>query len=1000
MILILRVSAFLFALRFVHNKIYLDNTNDGLSIDYYDCALAQSLLYCRRPREPTDLSRDNDIESCELNGGKLHRFSQLIQTTNITTSMILHEWKSSLERVEQYSRYVRNASEPDGYLCQCLDLSSFGKNCEYRLPVGETLEQSLNWQLIMRNNNPMEVQMHGNVVCYETLECDSGVLCLDWREICDGIQNCMSGLDEENCDLLEMNRCADDEYRCMNGMCIPDQFFLDGDLDCLEWSDEMPFRKSDTCPGESVSTVCDDHLCPPNEWSCGDGQCITDRLVLWKLAYSPSCRSGRDRYFICETRRSGAQWTMPNGRCYDSYESERYNGSVMANSSEEDPCEYLLKCALSQGKHTGCSCDLASGCIEQFKSSCSLSSIQYPRGAIVAPFIFFLFNRTRNAYLSLPDSVLINATVRCRNSSITETKTIPLETNLNARRLIEDHFCQPFRKVRWSEVSRLHEECHHTNESTDRCNEWNPCMSVTRVKDGLRNCLNGTDEGDQTAMEVEKSCARVRRHRFCCSIEQPTCLSVTKLGDLGTDCHNGFDQSWLGADRELSLINCNTQKKDECSLLRQYIAQSWIMVNDSKIRSEHRISFRSYCDTFWTLDSREDENLGECQRSWVCPDDQWRCQSGQCVEPPWNSDGEWDCGDASDEHLWLNYITPLALERASLHNFTDRDYFVPSACNQSHPFLCMSATATQLGFSCFDLSQIGDGHVDCAGAIDERNTLKHCSQSSMLGTNFRCSSTNTCIPYDLHCSNDHQCPNRSDDEFWCSRQDTPEGCSDSGDFTCFDGQCIKYGRCDRNFDCPFAEDEYMCNYRDVAREVSSPYREQKRLLQTTKKHTVRLPFYPSNANITQLMSQRTSIPPPAVIFSNNSSMSPYWCNRGLGVLLRNDSVVCFCPPQYYGDKCEYHADRLSVVLRLNLPQSTYTSGSNSFNPLKLLVLFLLNNQTLNINQFYLHTSSDTITQKLITHFPYPHSSLFRQQRQERFFNRSDILSLTTVFDSH
>ena len=33
------------------------------------------------------------------------------------------------------------------------------------------------------------------------------------REIGDGIQQCLSGRDEENCDLLEMNESdADDEY--------------------------------------------------------------------------------------------------------------------------------------------------------------------------------------------------------------------------------------------------------------------------------------------------------------------------------------------------------------------------------------------------------------------------------------------------------------------------------------------------------------------------------------------------------------------------------------------------------------------------------------------------------------------------------------------------------------------------------------------------------------------------------------------------------------------
>ena len=92
----------------------------------------------------------------------------------------------------------------------------------------------------MRQANEEKLHINGDIVCYQTLECHSGMLCLDWRDICDGIQQCLEGKDEDNCDLLEMNRCdEEEEYRCTNGMCITQEFFLDGELDCLDWSDEI-----------------------------------------------------------------------------------------------------------------------------------------------------------------------------------------------------------------------------------------------------------------------------------------------------------------------------------------------------------------------------------------------------------------------------------------------------------------------------------------------------------------------------------------------------------------------------------------------------------------------------------------------------------------------------------------------------------------------------------------------------------------------------------------
>ena len=153
---------------------------------------------------------------------------------------------------------------------------------------------------------------------------------------------------------------------------------------------------------------------------------------------------------------------------------------------------------------------------------------------------------------------------------------------------------------------------------------------------------------------------------------------------------------------------------------------------------------------------REDENLLECQQCWICHKDQQRCQNGQCVKANSIGDYEWDCTDASDKHTWLGSITNQTLEIAS--------FFVPSSCeNHSRPFLCLSSLSIQQGFSCFRLTQIGDGNIDCAGGMDERNTLQHCSQSSStLGYHLLCPSTNSCIPFYLHCSiDDYQCPHRA-----------------------------------------------------------------------------------------------------------------------------------------------------------------------------------------------------------------------------------------------
>ena len=56
-------------------------------------------------------------------------------------------------------------------------------------------------------------------------------------------------------------------------MCIPDQYWLDGEYDCMDWTDEINILiVSGTECWNTSSSICDEHICPYNQWSCGDGK--------------------------------------------------------------------------------------------------------------------------------------------------------------------------------------------------------------------------------------------------------------------------------------------------------------------------------------------------------------------------------------------------------------------------------------------------------------------------------------------------------------------------------------------------------------------------------------------------------------------------------------------------------------------------------------------------------------------------------------------------------
>jgi hypothetical protein len=128
-----------------------------------------------------------------------------------------------------YNRSLINNND-DRFVCNCTIAGTFGRYCEYQLThQAKTFGEAIKAQFQQKEyGDSWNTQRYGKILCYETLPCPSSPLCLDWREICDGIQRCSNGIDEENCDKLEFNECEDDEFRCTNGMCISEEFWLDG----------------------------------------------------------------------------------------------------------------------------------------------------------------------------------------------------------------------------------------------------------------------------------------------------------------------------------------------------------------------------------------------------------------------------------------------------------------------------------------------------------------------------------------------------------------------------------------------------------------------------------------------------------------------------------------------------------------------------------------------------------------------------------------------------
>jgi hypothetical protein len=112
--------------------------------------------------------------------------------------------------------------------------------------------------------------------CSTGLGCDSGRVCLDRQQVCDGLPDCTDGRDEtEVICSRPASSCQEDEFPCLKGRCIPQAWKCDGRPDCSRGEDELACMVS----------------CPSGQFLCKDGRCLPNSL---KCDGRQDCGAGED----------------------------------------------------------------------------------------------------------------------------------------------------------------------------------------------------------------------------------------------------------------------------------------------------------------------------------------------------------------------------------------------------------------------------------------------------------------------------------------------------------------------------------------------------------------------------------------------------------------------------------------------------------------------------------------------------------------------------------
>ncbi|CAF1305466.1 unnamed protein product, partial [Didymodactylos carnosus] len=709
----------------------------------------------------------------------------------------------------------------------------------------------------MQLSNDQRLPLYQHTTCYKDIpDCETGSLCLDSRNICDGTCHCQNCADERSCDILEHNICEKNEFRCRNGMCIPEEFLFDGDLDCMDSSDEQrkrEFEKFEQCYND-IRMECDERICSKEWYSCGDGTCMP-----WHKALTNNnqalCKNYRHLSFRCELENLH---TSSNGICTRSTN----NTDNIAQWDNVTDCEYYLPKVFYDNEID-----------EIFRNNCvnESSLYYYPSQAIYTPYLYTAYDPRRlldDPYDIEPHAYCLEGTSVCNQniSTTIDNKTCYLDTTIKSANYPYPPFNYLFCNLSSHSQSLAQSSLLTANGFLCSTQEN---ISLHRLRDGYFDCLLSKE--DEIITITNNSTNREKSHYTC--LDNKRSLLRQLLGDGIDDCDDGSDE--ISETTDWSEYQCLDDSDFACQLLKEKCSLS-----------DAKLPFNDYCNSFFNLINGSDEK--DCH-NWTCRNETFQCSSGQCILMEWMCDGEWDCPDGFDE---LN-CTVISLKKLTTNIWA-------SMCDPISEHVCFTYEFLQNPNNtrpCLSYKNAGDNIVHCIGGSDERNTLT-CADGKMLGDRFQCDN-GTCISYQHVCDNVADC-SKNEDETLCYWK-MNNSCSQNR-FSCIDGICLNSELRCKTIEphCSQLENFLWCPSSRVRDRDTYKYRDDDR------------GWYHQYNDICPVDNSSISKNE-----SSSQQKSTSHCNKGKLLIKNNSTWTCFCSPAYYGLNCEYQRHRMTIRLRIN-----------------------------------------------------------------------------------
>jgi hypothetical protein len=753
--------------------------------------------YCRRP----DMDEEQDKFS-DKNVEKMITFADL-KKQKVTSEQLL-SWSATMDVAEQYESDSENSHEMF-YNCSS---PWFGSMCQYKFEF-DTTNNSFTDIVRTVFENRFFTTYNGTVItCYPFLPHCYGnlsIVCLDWREICDGKAQCLAGEDEEMCNELEINECTDDEYRChFGGQCIPLAFVLDGktSMDCLDGSDESEgtgnLKASKIKPPCVTNPTfdCEERTCRLGySFSCGDGQCSRDSTV---HAIHSNCANRRDQ--------------LMNHAILSSLD-------LILNIN----CRQLVFCLFKHFFNTINECNIVYEHFRNISSNelldkhCSSKWLVLPVAPIIYSFFQFVYmtNRSFTEFMNMsaPDLICFDPQ-KCPRLLSYAIQT-EMKTNLACVRIVDMISENRFDAFRFWEthLKTISEHCFKigtkrscSHLSLFHCARSSKCISYHRLVDGLKDCYYNEDES-------YPACQLNDTQRFVCKSQSNKCLSRVAVGNLVLDCRDGEDE-----------------------------------ISSAQLIHMTQPPYAAFCNG-------DEEMPGQNET------DETHCESWPCTNPYTRCDKHWHCWNGADELNCPDTECSFNEHKCELYNVT-----YPNDA------------------SCLPITHLFEKYIyNCDKSVWYRDMYFNNETNTNL-TGYISWNTTKCLTTNMLCY-DHSLLSVAEDDV-CS----------------CDSNILHYRL---GLVHMMKTEKQLCFFDYYNKHPLNPF------LVTSQ-----LGFFPSRTSNESVQNNLLIHPYKHKTMMFNIAQDTY-CNRGIRILFGiNATRKCLCPPSYFGDRCQWQNQRVSLTLQI------------------------------------------------------------------------------------